>query len=161
MKVLSIDPGYERLGIAILEKNKGDQKETLLYSDCFKTSPKLPHHKRLANIFVEISKIIKEYDPKFLSIETLFFNNNAKTALMVAEARGTIISCASYNNLEVYEFSPQQIKSAVTGNGRSDKEGIIKMVPLIISIKKEIKYDDEYDAIAAGIAFFSSNKYPQ
>ncbi|MDA8611245.1 crossover junction endodeoxyribonuclease RuvC [Candidatus Pacebacteria bacterium] len=173
MKIIAIDPGYERLGIAIVEKNKGDRKETLLFSECFKTSAKDPHHQRLAELSAEMEKVIKEYKPTALAIETLFFSKNTKTALKVAEARGVIIERCSTNGLEIFEFSPAEIKIAVTGSGSSDKNHVMKMVPLLIdmNIKNETlkkiqgdgvekkvlkKQDDEYDAIAAGLTFFAT-----
>ena len=74
MKILGIDPGFERLGIAILEKKEGDKKEKVLFSECFKTSAKLEFHKRLLLIGKEVKNIIKKFKPEILSIETLFFN---------------------------------------------------------------------------------------
>jgi crossover junction endodeoxyribonuclease RuvC len=154
MRILAIDPGYERLGIAILEKNIGG-KEILIHSECFKTLSKDPHPTRLGQIHDHIEKIIETYKPTVLSIETLFFQNNAKTVMQVSEARGTIISlCASYGML-VSEFTPLQIKSAVTGNGRSDKKQMIKMLPMLIDLPKSIKHDDEYDAIACGLTYYA------
>ena len=91
MKILGIDPGFERLGVAILEKNKTDKKERVLFSECFKTSAKLAFPERLQLIGKEIKKIIKEYKPEILSIETLFLNTNQKTVMHVAEVRGVII----------------------------------------------------------------------
>lgn len=155
MRVLGIDPGYERLGIAIVERKDG--KEHLIYSDCFKTSPKDPHYKRLRDIGEELEKVIQTHKPDSLAIETLFFNTNQKTAMSVAEARGTVLYTCARNNLKVYEYSPLQIKVAVTGNGRTDKQGVIKMIPLLISLEKEIKHDDEYDAIAAALTFLASS----
>jgi crossover junction endodeoxyribonuclease RuvC len=159
MKILSIDPGYERLGIAILEKNLGDKKETHIYSECFKTSSKLPHHERLALIGKEITRVIEEYKPQALSIETLYFSTNTSTALLVSEARGVILYAASIAGLAVHEFNPMEIKVAVTGYGKSDKKDIVKMVPMLIKLNKEIKHDDEYDAIAAGLTFFATKKF--
>lgn len=158
MKVLSIDPGYERLGIAVLEKNEGDQKEKLVFSECFKTLSKDSHPLRLAQIQKRIDEVLKEYQPNDLSIETLFFNKNVKTALYVAEARGTIIATAKNFGCEIFEYSPQQIKTSVTGDGGSDKNAVTKMIPLLIKIEKEIKIDDEFDAIAAGICHINSKK---
>lgn len=154
MKVLGIDPGYERLGIAVVEKESG-QKEKLLYSACFKTSPKEPHHKRLGMIGEEMERVIKEFSPDVLAIETLFFNSNQKTAMMVSEARGVLLYTSTKNNLEIKEFTPLQIKVAVTGNGRSDKQGIIKMIPLLITLEKSKRLDDEYDAIAVALTYFA------
>jgi len=157
MKILSIDPGYERLGIAIIEKT--DSKEILLYSNCFKTSSKSKHHTRLKEIGEEIENVIKKFSPESLAIETLFFNTNQKTALMVSEARGVVVFVAHHLGLSVSEFTPLQVKVAVTGHGRSDKKAIARMIPLLISYDKKIRSDDEIDAIAIGLTFFAHKKY--
>jgi len=153
MKIIAIDPGYERLGIAILEKGIG--KENLLFSECFITSTKEKHEDRLRLIGEEIAKVIKKYEPEAMGIETLFFKTNAKTAMKVSEARGVMLYEAARNNLKVLEFTPLQIKVAVTGYGKSDKEQVTEMVKKLIKITKPIKYDDEYDAIAVGLTFFA------
>lgn len=158
MRILAIDPGYERLGIAILEKNKGS-KEVLLFSECFHTLKALPHAKRLSLISLEIKKIIREFSPSALSIETLFLTTNHKTVMAVAEARGVILSTASTLGLTVFEYSPPQIKLAVTGDGRADKKAIQKMIPLLIKTEKTILLDDEFDAIAAGLACLALEKF--
>ena len=152
MKILAIDPGYERLGVAVIEKQKkGEKKPSLLFSTCIQTSPKDTHSIRLGCIHKEIEKIIKTYSPTHLGIETLFFSKNVKTAIKVAEARGIVLALSNIHNLEIKEFSPQAIKIAVTGHGASNKNAVIKMVPLLIDIKNKIKFDDEFDAIAIGI----------
>lgn len=155
MRIISIDPGYERLGIAVLEKNPGDKREALIYSDCFKTKASLPHHERLRLIGAELERVIGEYAPEALSAETLFFNSNQKTAMKVAEARGVILYAAAKAGLEIREYTPIQIKTAVSGYGGSGKAEMMKIVPLLVKIGKEIRHDDEYDAIAAGLAFFA------
>lgn len=165
MKILAVDPGYERLGVAILEKAVAGEakteprKEILLFSDCIQTDKKLPHSDRLFQIQEGLEKIIKEHKPKALAIEKLFFSKNQKTAMLVAEAKGTILSTAKAAGLEVAEFTPNAIKVAVTGYGKSDKKTIINFLPKIISIKKTIKFDDEYDAIATGITFFATQNH--
>ena len=160
MKILGIDPGYERLGIAILEKNKGDKKEVLLHSECFKTSSKLEFNERLLILGEKIEEIIKDYKPEMLSIETLFLNTNQKTVMQVAEVRGVIIYLAQKYNLKIFEASPPQIKSSITGYGASDKEQIRKMVGLLINLPKEKNksFDDELDAIAIALTAFAYNK---
>lgn len=155
MRILGIDPGYERLGIAILEKNKGDKKERVLFSECFKTSAKLEFSERLNLIGQEVKKIIKEYAPEVLAIETLFLNTNHKTVMRVAEARGVVIYEASNAGLKVFEASPPQIKIATTGYGRSDKAQIIKMVKMLVEIDNSKKSDDELDAIAIALTAFA------
>jgi crossover junction endodeoxyribonuclease RuvC len=156
MKIIAIDPGYERLGIAILEKDFG--KEKLIFSECFKTLATDKHEERLSQIGEEIEKIIGQYKPEAMSIETLFFKTNAKTAMKVSEARGVILYTAAQNALKIAEFTPLQIKVAVTGYGKSDKEQVVEMVKRLIKINKTIKHDDEYDAIACGLTYFACNQ---
>jgi crossover junction endodeoxyribonuclease RuvC len=160
MRVLSIDPGYERLGIAIIEKDKEkkNEKEVYIYSETFQTSSKLPFVERLLLLGQRVEEIIKEHKPDILSIEKLFFNTNQKTATNVAETRGVIIYLSLKNKMKVYEYTPLEIKLAVGGHGRADKKQVIFMVKQLISITKEVKYDDEYDAIAVGLTFFAYNQ---
>ncbi len=159
MRILAIDPGYERVGVAILEKdaslNRG--KETLLYSDCFKTSAKIPFYERLNLIANEITAVIETHSPKALAIETLFFSKNQKTAMQVSEARGVIIQQASHKGLAIFEYDPVEIKVAITGYGKSDKHQITAMVPKLVQINKKIAHDDEFDAIAIGITCFATD----
>lgn len=150
IKVIGIDPGYERLGIAVIEKKLND-KEILIFSNCIKTSPKDPQSKRLLYISKSIDECIEKYKPKVMALETLFFNTNQKTAVKVAEARGVVMSRAAFYGLDMYEFNPLQVKQAITGYGRCEKRQIISTLPHIIKIDKEIHYDDEYDAIAVGL----------
>ncbi len=157
MRIIAIDPGYERMGVAILEKNlKTNGKEGLVFSECFKTSPKISHEERLKFIGQEIENLIQKYKPEAMAIETLFFKNNQKTAMHVSEARGVMLYVASVLGLGVAEFSPMAIKIAVTGYGNSDKTQVISMVQKLIKINTNIKYDDEYDAIAVGLTYFAT-----
>ena len=155
MRILGIDPGYERLGIAILEKNKNDKKERVLFSECFKTSAKLEFSERLHLIGEEVRKIIKKYKPEILSVETLFLNINHKTVMQVAEARGVVIYEAARSGLKIFEASPLQIKIATTGYGRSDKTQIMKMVKILVETDNSKKSDDEMDAIAIALTGFA------
>ncbi len=157
MKILAIDPGYERMGIAVLERMTGG-KDVLLDSACVQTSSKLPFPERLHTLGAEVEKWIKLWKPEALAIETLFFNTNQKTAMHVSEARGAVIYEAKCGGLEIYEYTPLQVKIAITGHGRGDKGQILAMVPKLVSIDKKIQYDDEYDAIAIGLTFFSSHR---
>jgi len=152
MRIIAIDPGYERLGIAILEK---DKKETLLFSECFKTKASLPFFDRLELIGKEVERIIKEYDPEALSIENLFIETNQKTAMRVAEARGAILYQARILGLDIYEYTPLQIKVATTGYGKATKPQVMNMVKKLILGVEKIKQDDEIDAIAIGLTHFA------
>lgn len=158
MRVLSIDPGYERIGFAILEKETGAPCEIVLYSDCFKTSSTDPFPVRLELIGNEMKRIIDIHKPKACAIEKLFFNTNQKTAMSVSEVRGMLLFIAKTNNLSVHEYTPPQIKNAITGDGHCSKKQIISMIPKLVSIQKDIRYDDEYDAIAVGITFLAREK---
>jgi len=156
MIIIGIDPGYERLGIAVLQKEKGEKKERVLYSDCFKTSAKDPFEDRLLFLGNEFERIIKKYKPEILSIETLFFTNNQKTAMKVGEVRGALIYQAKKAKLLLKEFTPLQVKVAVSGYGRGDKKQVTDMVQKLVVIEKEIKHDDEYDAIAIALTAFAT-----
>ncbi len=149
MKILGIDPGYDRIGIAIV-----DGKE-LIHSECFVTSPKDDFHTRLREIGQRINQVINQYTPEVMALESLFITKNQKTAMKVAEARGVIAYEASMRNIPIDEYSPPQIKVAVTGHGASDKNQIIKMIPLLIKMKEKSStkkiLDDEYDAIAVAL----------
>ena len=157
MIILAIDPGFERLGIAVIEKTAG-QKETLIYSECFKTSAKIPHHERLALIQIKFLDIIQTYQPVCLVTETLLFSTNIKTAMPVAESRGVLLANASLQGLRIYEYNPNTIKVAVTGYGKSDKEQVAHMVTRLIDTKDKKMIDDELDAIAIGLTFFAIEK---
>ncbi|MFC1775279.1 crossover junction endodeoxyribonuclease RuvC [Patescibacteria group bacterium] len=157
MKILAIDPGYERVGIAILEKQDG--KEVLLHSDCFKTDAKDEFPNRLAQIGHEIESVIQKFSPHALAIETLLFNSNQKTAMKVAEARGAIICIAKMRDLEIHEYTPLQIKNAITGYGRADKSQVEMMTRQLVEIKKEKIIDDEIDAIATGLTALASIRF--
>lgn len=156
MKVLGIDPGYERVGMAVLEKKA--QRESLLFSCCFKTSASLPFPQRLLAIGGKTREVISAYAPDALAIERLFFNSNQKTALLVSEARGVLLYEALSLALPVYEYTPLQVKMAIVGYGRGTKEQVRAMLPHLVSISQTITSDDEFDAIAVGITALASER---
>lgn len=160
MKILSIDPGFERIGIAVIER-ADKQKDALVYSACFKTSAKIPFHERLTAIGDEMERVIKKYKPQALGIEKLYFTTNQKTVMGVSEARGVIIYSASRNGLEIFEYTPPQIKVAVTGYGKATKDMVIRMVPKLIEMKTDTNSDDELDAIAIGLTCLACEKFKQ
>lgn len=153
IRVISLDPGYDRLGIAVIERKIGE-KEKVIFSDCIQTSKDDSFISRLAQVVDAFKKAILAYTPKYFAIETLFFSSNQKTAMRVAEVRGALLYCAKDSGLQILEINPMQIKQSITGDGRSDKAQMIKMIQLITGLQKKAK-DDEYDAIATGLAFFA------
>lgn len=158
MKILAIDPGYERVGIAVIEKIESEKKEKLIYSDCFKTSAKIPFKERLFLIGNEIKKIINNFNPDYFAIEKLFFTTNQKTAMAVSEARGVIIYEATIKKIPIFEYTPLQIKIAITGYGKATKNQIIEMTKKLILTPEKARKDDEFDAIAIGLTCSASYK---
>lgn len=148
MRILAIDPGYDRLGIAVVEGNPS--KPVLVWSDCILPDKGAPEE-RLAHVARAMSQAIVTYAPEALGIETLFFGINKKTALGVAEARGAILAIAGAASLPVIECTPVQVKLAVAGYGGADKKAVARMVPRLLLLDKKKRLDDEIDAIAVGI----------
>jgi len=148
MRILAIDPGYDRLGVAVVE---GDpSRPTLLMSDCVQPD-KGAREERLARVSRAVTDAVTAYAPDALAIETLFFSVNKKTAIGVAESRGAILAAAGLASLPVIECSPQQVKLAVTGHGGSSKVAVAAMIPRLLTLPKKTRLDDELDAIAIGI----------
>jgi len=157
MRILAIDPGFDRMGIAVLE---GDpSRPTYIWSDCV-TPPKGEPSERLAVVQQAVENAIATHAPDALAIESLFFSVNKKSALGVAEARGAVLAAAGKAGLSVREYSPQQVKLAVTGYGAADKNAVMGMIPRLISLPERRRLDDELDAIAVGIAALAA-RYPQ
>ena len=149
MKILGVDPGYERLGLAVIEKTKtGD---TLVHSECFQTKAQLSFPDRLTLVAEAIRRVVDTHRPEHLAIENVYFNTNQKTAMDVAAVRGIVLYIGRSSGLEVFEYTPPQIKSAVAGSGRGSKKDVIAMVHHLVVINKHIRLDDEYDAIAVAL----------
>lgn len=157
VRILGIDPGFDRLGVCILDKI--GNKEELIHSQCITTSKKDSFEVRLAEIAEQLLKIIKKHKPQELAIETIFFTTNQKTIIYVAEVRGICIYLSHINDLTIHEYSPPQIKVAVTGYGKATKEDISHMIPKILGkqMKSDI-LDDEVDAIAIALTHSAHRK---
>jgi crossover junction endodeoxyribonuclease RuvC len=149
MIVLGIDPGYERLGIAILKKESA--KESLIHSTCVRTSAKVSFEKRLVSIGQAVREIITTYHPDVLAIENLFIETNQKTAMRVSEVRGVIIYEAALAGLPIHEYTPLQVKNAITGYGKADKRQVESMLHKLLRLPNIKRLDDEYDAIAIAL----------
>ena len=160
MKTIAIDPGYGRIGFAVLTKT--GSKNVLLFSECLETEKEIKFEERLLIIGNRLRHIIQKYTPTCAAIEQLFFSKNKKTALKTAEVRGVCVYVAKNHNLEITEYTPNQIKNAVTGNSTATKKDIIYMVPRLIQMDNKKRHDDEYDAIAIGIThLISARSYLQ
>lgn len=156
MRTLGIDPGIARTGWAVIEGSNSKVK-AIAYG-CIETEASRNTSKRLAEIHKEVISIIKKYSPEMLAIEELFFNTNAKTAFVVGQARGVILLAAEQKLIPNFIYTPLQVKVAITGYGRAEKEQIGKMVKTLLSLKEIPKLDDTSDALAVAITHcFSYN----
>ena len=155
-RILAFDPGFERLGVAVVEKNKG--KEIVVHSECIRSSPSLSFHDRLHIVVTAAEKMIEEYAPSAVALEDIYFSKNQKTAMKIAEVRGALIYIAKKHELPIYEYAPQQVKIAVTGYGKSDKNAIMRMIPKLVLLDSKKRLDDELDAIAIGLTCLASVK---
>lgn len=157
VRIIGVDPGFDRLGIAVIEK--AGSKETLVFSTCVVTSKKQTFVERLAHIASAFTEILTTYTPDELAIEKLFFAKNQTTAINVAEVRGVILYLAHHHGLSIGEYSPPEIKVAVTGYGKATKQDIAMMVPKILKVEMvATKMDDELDAIAIALTHSAHRK---
>jgi len=155
MKILALDPGYGRCGIALVERTQNG-KDVLIDSDCITTESSLPFEERLHTVTAVFSSWIEKYSPDICAFERLFFTKNQKTAMRVAEARGAFILTAQRAGIPLHEYGPGEIKVAITGDGRATKRQVITMVDLLVRPQKKIRHDDEYDAIAVALTAAAS-----
>lgn len=149
MRILGIDPGTGILGFGVIDARAG--KGQLVDAGVIRTSSKDDDAVRLKTIFDELTQIIKDTNPTEMSVEKLFFAQNVTTAMTVSQARGVILLCGKQAGLNIFEYTPLQIKQAITGYGRADKKQIQEMVRAILGLKEVPKPDDCADALAAAI----------
>lgn len=149
MRILGIDPGTGILGFGVIEVVKG--KTQLVDAGVIRTPVHEDDAVRLQTIFDELTDIIEHTKPEVMSVEKLFFARNVTTAMTVAQARGVVLLCGKQAGLDIYEYTPLQIKMAVTGYGKADKKQIQEMVRVILGLKEVPKPDDCADAIAAAL----------
>ena len=149
MRIIGIDPGYAIMGWGILDL-KGNKFSVVDYGS-ITTDAGVEAAKRLQHIYAELGAIIAKYQPEEAAIEELFFNNNAKTVILVGEARGIAVLACANAGLDISEYTPLQIKQALVGYGRADKKQVQAMVKAILNLKEVPKPDDTADAVAAAI----------
>jgi crossover junction endodeoxyribonuclease RuvC len=149
MRIIGIDPGTGILGFGVIEAERGKAK--LVDAGVIRTPAKEDDAIRLQTIFDELTEIIKATKPAQMSVEKLFFAHNVTTAMTVAQARGVVLLCGRQAGLEIFEYTPLQIKQALTGYGRAEKKQIQEMVRVVLRLKEPPKPDDCADALAAAI----------
>ena len=150
MRILGIDPGTGILGFGVIEVGKAG-KAQLVDAGVIRTPVKEDDAVRLQTIFDELTDIIMQTKPQEMAVEKLFFAQNATTAMTVAQARGVVLLCGMQNQLRIAEYTPLQIKQALTGYGRAEKKQMQEMVRVILGLKEVPEPDDAADALAAAI----------
>lgn len=156
MIIIGIDPGTATTGFGVIKKTKNDKLELIEYG-CITTEKNLTSAKRLEKLYKEITDLIKKHKPDIVAVEDIFFFKNLKTAIKVSQARGVILLSIIKNKAKLLEFTPLQIKQAVTCYGRADKNQVQQMVKALLNLKKIPKPDDAADALA--IAICAANTY--
>ncbi len=157
MRILGIDPGFAITGFSIIDYQ--GNKFKLITSGAILTEAHTSFPLRLEQIYNQLNSIIVDYKPDAMAIEELFFNNNAKTAINVAQARGVILVTAKLNKVPIYEYTPLQVKQAVVGYGRADKMQVQRMVKMILHEENLPKLDDTTDSMAMAICHAHSSRF--
>jgi len=158
MIILGIDPGYAITGYAIIKVDSKTKVITLIDYGCIFSYPKDIFPKRLLIVFNGIKDIIKKHKPDKIAIEHIYFAKNAKTAIKVSEARGVITLAAAIENIDIFGFTPLQVKQALTGYGRATKSQIQQMVKNVLKLKDIPRPDDAADALAIAITCAQTNQ---
>lgn len=157
MRILGIDPGTGILGFGIIESSRGVC--TLVDGGVIRTPVHEDDAVRLQTIFEELTDIIANTKPDVMSVEKLFFARNVTTAMTVAQARGVVLLCGKQSGLAIFEYTPLQIKQAVTGYGKADKKQVQEMVRVLLGLTEVPKPDDAADAIAAALTYAQTARY--
>lgn len=149
MIILGIDPGYAIIGYGVIEA-VGGKYRPLAYG-AITTTPEQSFSERLKIVYDDLTHIIQKYKPEAVAIEKLFYHTNQKTVIEVAEARGVILLALQQNGLDFFEYTPLQVKTAVTGYGRAEKKQIMEMTRRLLRLKELPRPDDAADALAMAI----------
>ncbi len=156
MIILGIDPGYAIVGYGLIEYTAS--RFRVIDYGAITTPAGLAPERRLEMIYDALSALIEKYKPDDMAVEELFFTNNQKTAIMVAEARGVIVLCAKKHRVNLAEYTPLQVKQAVVGYGRAEKKQVQSMVTMFLNLKEVPKPDDTADALAIAVCHAHSGQ---
>ena len=156
MRIIGIDPGIAITGYGIIDKHANSFKP-IAYGKVT-TEAGQDTCRRLLNVYNDLTRIFFEYKPQCAAVEELFFNKNAKTAMVIGQARGVAILAAANAGLEIFEYTPLQVKQAVVGYGRAQKRQVQAMVKLLLNLNEIPQPDDVADALAVALCHGSSSK---
>ena len=149
MRILGIDPGYAIVGFGILDSGRG--QTSLLCCGAINTPAGVPMPRRLMQIGEDLETLIRDYAPDVMAIEELFFNTNVTTGIGVAQARGVILATAARLGVEIFEYTPSQVKQAVVGYGKAEKRQVMDMTRRLLNLSAIPKPDDAADAVAVAL----------
>ena len=155
MIILGIDPGYAIVGFGVLKSEKG--RTAFLSCGAINTEPQVPMPQRLLRIAEDLEALIAQFRPDVLAIEELFFNQNVTTGIGVAQARGVIVMTAARLGVPVFEYTPSQVKQAVTGYGKAEKKQVMEMTKRLLQLSSVPKPDDAADAVAIALCHARSS----
>ena len=155
MRILGIDPGYAIVGFGILEANRGQAQ--LIRCGAINTQAGIPMPMRLVQIQEDMETLIRTFQPDAMAIEELFFNTNVTTGIGVAQARGIILAAAAKLGVEIFEYTPSQVKQAVVGYGKAEKRQVMDMTKRLLKLSAVPKPDDAADAVAVALCHARSH----
>ncbi|MCL2568392.1 MAG: crossover junction endodeoxyribonuclease RuvC [Oscillospiraceae bacterium] len=154
MTILGIDPGYATVGFGIVQGNRS--RHRLVQCGVITTSAGAPFAERLKQVFDDVSLLIRQFEPDAIAVEELFFNKNEKTAIQVAHARGVLLLAGAASGVPLFEYTPLQVKMAVSGYGRAGKQQVQEMVRRLLQLSQIPKPDDAADALAIALCHLRS-----
>ena len=154
MTILGIDPGYATVGFGLVEGDRSRQR--FIQCGAIRTPAGDPLAARLKQIYDDTCLLIQQFKPEAMAVEKLFFNKNEKTAIDVSHGRGVLLLAGETMGLPVFEYTPLQVKQAVTGYGRAEKEQVMEMVKRLLALKQIPKPDDAADALAVALCHLRS-----
>ncbi|MFZ4084622.1 MAG: crossover junction endodeoxyribonuclease RuvC [Vampirovibrionia bacterium] len=157
MKILGIDPGTARLGFAIIESYDSNNLYKLLQCGIIETSKFDTEAQRLTEIRLDLLDLINTFKPDVVAIEQLFFFKNLKTVIPVAQARGVVLQLAHESKMQIFEYTPLQVKQIITGRGRAEKSEVESFVMADLQLTEKIRPDDAVDAVAIALCFLRSD----
>ncbi len=155
MRILGLDPGIATVSFGILDTERNQQK--LVACGVITTPAHTPLTSRLNQIYEDLDALIRQFHPEAMAVEELFFNTNTTTGISVAQGRGVTLLCAHRSGLQIFEYTPLQVKQAVVGYGRAEKKQVMEMVKRLLSLPAVPKPDDAADAVAIALCHARSN----
>lgn len=159
MRILGIDPGVALTGFGIVEEYGSDFK--YIASGCIRTDKDLHSTLRLMAIHDRVLELVTAHEPQAMSVEKIFFSKNVRTAFQVGEARGVVIIAAARCGIELFEYTPLQVKQAVAGYGKAEKAQVQKMVQLLLKLPSQPAVDDEADALAVALCHLQNRRWQE